>query len=213
MDNEIKEHWNEVYRSTEVKTLGWYEDKPTLCLQLLAKCKIEKTDPILDVGAGASTFIDCLLNEGYSNIIATDISEVALNKLKERLGVRKGSEVKWIVDDIAQPTYVYKLRNIAVWHDRAVLHFLLEKDQIQTYFSTLKKIVRNGGYVLIAAFSLKGAKKCSGLDVKNYDSTMLIQNLGEEFHLIEAIEALDYDYRMPSGDIRPYIYTFFQRHR
>ncbi|MFC1506028.1 methyltransferase domain-containing protein [Thermoproteota archaeon] len=210
MDNKIKEHWNEVYESTEVKTLGWYEDKPTLCLRLLAKCNIEKSDPVLDVGAGASTFIDCLLDEEYANIIATDISEEALNKLKERLGVRKASKVKWIVDDISKPAYVYKLENIAVWHDRAVLHFLLEKDQIQTYFSTLKKIVRNGGYVLIAAFSLKGAKKCSGLDVKNYDSNMLIENLGEEFHLIEA---LDHDYRMPSGDIRPYIYTLFQRQR
>lgn len=206
----MKEHWNEVYESTEVNTLGWYENKPTLCLQLLDKCNIEKSDPILDVGAGASTFIDCLLDEEYINIIATDISEVALNKLKERLGVRKASKVKWIVDDIAKPAYVYKLKNIAVWHDRAVLHFLLEKDQIQTYFSTLKKIVRNGGYVLIAAFSLKGAKKCSGLDVKNYDSNMLIENLGEEFHLIEA---LDHDYRMPSGNIRPYIYTLFQRQR
>lgn len=210
MDNELKAHWNEVYESTEVKTFGWYEDKPTLGLRLLAKCNIEKSDPILDVGAGASTFIDCLLNEGYSNIIATDISEVALKKLKERLGVRKASEVKWIIDDITNPAYVCKLENIAVWHDRAVLHFFLEEDQIQTYFSTLKKIVRNGGYVLIAAFSLKGAKKCSGLDVKNYDSNMLIDNLGKGFHLIEA---LDYNYRMPSGNIRPYIYTLFQRRR
>ena len=186
----------------------FYWNKPKL--ELLDKCNIEKSDPILDVGAGASTFIDCLLDEEYINIIATDISEVALNKVKERLGVRKASKVKWIVDDIAKPAYVYKLKNIAVWHDRAVLHFLLEKDQIQTYFSTLKKIVRNGGYVLIAAFSLKGAKKCSGLDVKNYDSNMLIENLGEEFHLIDA---LDHDYRMPSGNIRPYIYTLFQRQR
>ena len=204
----MKEHWNEVYESTEVKTLGWYEDKPTLCLQLLAKCDIEKYDPVLDVGAGASTFIDCLLDEKFTNIIAIDISEVSLNKLKERLGIEKGSKVKWIVEDITKPVYVNKLENIAVWHDRAVLHFLLEKDQIQTYFSTLKKIVRNGGYVLIAAFSLKGAKKCSGLDLKNYDSKMLIENLGEEFHLIEAF---DHNYKMPSGDIRPYIYTLFQR--
>ncbi len=206
----MKDHWNEVYNHTDIKTLGWYEDKPTPCLRLLAKCNIEKSDPILDVGAGASTFIDCLLEGEYANIIAADISEVALNKLKERLGVRKASKVKWIVDDISKPAYLYKLEKIAVWHDRAVLHFLLETDQIQTYFSTLKKIVRNGGYVIIAAFSLKGAKKCSGLDVKNYDSNMLMENLGEEFHLIET---LDYDYRMPSGDIRPYIYTLFQRQR
>ncbi|MCX9088087.1 MAG: hypothetical protein OIN90_11060 [Candidatus Methanoperedens sp.] len=49
------------------------------------------------------------------------------------------------------------------------MHFLLEEEQQQMYLSTLKKVIKKGSYVIIAAFSLKGAKKCSGLDVKNYD--------------------------------------------
>jgi integrase len=68
------------------------------------------------------------------------------------------------------------IRDVAVWHDRAVLHFLLEEKQQKVYLSTLKKILKNSGYVIIAAFSLKGAKKCTGLDVKNYDQDLLAES-------------------------------------
>ena len=131
-----------------------------------------------------------------------------MNKLKERLGEEKASEVRWIVYDITQPIHIQNLRDIFVWHDRAVLHFILKENQQKEYLSTLKKVIKKGGYVIIAAFSLKGAKKCSGLDVKNYDQNMLVKFLGEDFTLLEYF---DYTYYMPSGEPRPYIYTLFQK--
>ncbi|MFQ6062282.1 MAG: hypothetical protein ACE5J9_03795, partial [Methanosarcinales archaeon] len=134
-------------------------------------------------------------------------SEIALNKLKERLR-EKASLVKFIVDDITQPTQINNMGNITVWHDRACLHFLLEETQRYAYLTTLKKVVKKGGYVIIATFSLKGAKRCSGLDVKRYDQNMLAEFLGNDFELLKYFE---YMYSMPSGEIRPYIYTLFQR--
>ena len=208
MNTLMKEHWNEIYEALDADELTWYEEIPAPSIKLLSKCHINKDETILDVGAGASTFIDYLVNQGFKNIIAADISEIALNKLKERLGKEKATIVRWIVDDITRPVHIQNLRDIAVWHDRAVLHFLLEDEQQQTYLSTLKKVIRKGGYVIIAAFSLKGAKKCSGLDVKNYDQDMLAEFLGEDFILIEYF---DYIYYMPSGKARPYIYTLFQK--
>ena len=208
MNTLMKEHWNEIYEALDADELTWYEEIPAPSIKLLSKCHINKDETILDVGAGASTFIDYLVNQGFKNIIAADISEIALNKLKERLGKEKATIVRWIVDDITRPVSIQNLRDIAVWHDRAVLHFLLEDEQQQTYLSTLKKVIRKGGYVIIAAFSLKGAKKCSGLDVKNYDQDMLAEFLGEDFILIEYF---DYIYYMPSGKPRPYIYTLFQK--
>jgi ubiquinone/menaquinone biosynthesis C-methylase UbiE len=208
MDNLMKEHWNKIYSSRDVDKLSWYEEIPEPSLRLLSKCHINKDEFILDVGAGASTLIDYLLNQGFNNIIATDISEIALNKLKERLGTEKASKVKWIVDDITQPIYIQNLRDISIWHDRAVLHFLLKENQQQVYLSTLRKVIKKGGYVIIAAFSLEGAKKCSGLDVRNYDQNMLAKFLGEDFRLLEYF---DYIYHIPSGEARPYIYTLFQK--
>lgn len=208
MTNLMKEHWNEIYTALDVDELTWYEEIPEPSIKLLSRCHINKDESVLDVGAGASTFIDYLINQGFSNIIATDISEIALNKLKERLGKEKASVVRWIADDITQPIHIRYLRGISLWHDRAVLHFLLEKDRQHMYLSTLKKVIKKGGYVIIAAFSLKGAKKCSGLDVKNYDQNMLAKFLGEDFSLIEYF---DYTHYMPSGEPRPYIYTLFQK--
>ena len=56
---------------------------------MLSRCNINKNESVLDVGAGESTFIDYLVNQGFNNIIAIDISEIALNKLKARLGKKK----------------------------------------------------------------------------------------------------------------------------
>ncbi|VVB84388.1 Methyltransferase domain protein [uncultured archaeon] len=210
MNDSMKEHWNEIYEALDVDELTWYEEIPAPSIKLLSRCKINKDEPVLDVGAGASTFVDYLVDQGFSNIIAADISEIALGKLKERLGNEKARTVKWIVDDITQPVHIRNLKDVAVWHDRAVLHFLLEKRQQDMYLSTLKKVIKKGGYVIIAAFSLKGAKKCTGLDVKNYDPNMLAEFLGEDFSLLEYF---DYTYHMPSGQPRPYVYTLFQRNQ
>ena len=208
MNISMKGHWNEIYDALDVDELTWYEEIPEPSIKLLSKCHINEDEPILDVGAGASTFVDYLLTQEFSNILAADISEIALNKLKERLGKEKASSVRWIVDDITNPIHIQNLRDIALWHDRAVLHFLLEEKEQNMYLSTLKKVIKKGGYVIIAAFSLKGAKKCSGLDVKNYDQNMLAKFLGEDFRLLEYF---DHTYYMPSGKPRPYIYTLFQK--
>ena len=208
MNPSMKEHWDEIYEALDVDELTWYEEMPEPSIRLLSKCDINKDESILDVGAGASTFIDYLVNQGFKNIIAADISEIALNRIKERLGKEKASSVRWIVDDIIEPVHIQDLRDITVWHDRAVLHFLLEEKQQKVYLSMLKKVLKNKGYVIIAAFSLKGAKKCTGLDVKNYDQDLLAEFLGEEFKLLEYF---NHTYHMPSGEPRPYIYTLFQK--
>ena len=86
MDDAMKDHWEYVYASKEIDRLGWYEEAPEPSISLISRCSIDKDDPVLDVGAGASTLIDYLLDQGYDNIIAVDISETALQKLRRRLG-------------------------------------------------------------------------------------------------------------------------------
>ena len=208
MKKTMKEHWNKVYSSNDTRKLGWYEEIPEPSIKLLSKCNISKNSAILDVGAGETTLIDFLIDSGYTNITVADISEVALGKLKERLGKEKSLLVKWIVDDLTQSEHISQLEDIALWHDRAALHFLVKESWQQTYFVTLKNVVQKGGYVIIAAFTIGGAKKCSGLDVVNYDRGMLSERLGDDFKLIETF---DHIYHMPSGNTRPFIYTLFQR--
>lgn len=93
---------------------------------------------------------------------------------------------------------------IARWTDadRAVLHFLSDKSDQRGYVRSLRSLVRPGGHVIIAAFSLDGADRCSGLDVRNYEHHMISVLLGPDFTLKRHFAYL---YRQPSGDARPYL--------
>lgn len=208
MNADMKNHWNRAYSTKEVTELGWYETASEPSIRLVSKCGLGKNDPILDVGAGASKLIDYLLDEGYGNVTAVDISETALGKLRERLGPEKSRRVRWIVDDVTKPAHMAGLSGVALWHDRALLHFLTGEKDRETYFGVLDRAVRSGGYVIVAAFSLTGARKCSGLDVRNYDVKSLSDFLGEGYDLIDSFDHL---YHTPSGAERPYVYALFNK--
>lgn len=203
----LQVHWNKTYERNPIDKLGWFEENPETSLQLIEKCKLSKHAAILNIGAGATTLVDELLKEGYNNIIANDISKAALEKLKARIGEEESNKVKWIVDDVTNPTELNQLEPVDLWHDRAVLHFFTEKADQDAYFELLKKLLKLRGYVIIAAFNLEGATKCSGLPIFRYDKNMLQEKLGPD---IELIEAFDYTYTMPSGQTRAYVYTLFQ---
>ena len=204
----MKEHWERVYEKKPVEEMGWYESSPEPSLSLIEHCKLEKNAAILNVGAGATTLVDQLLELGYNHIIANDISKAALEELQLRLGPEISEQVHWIVDDLTDPGELYELGQIDLWHDRAVLHFFHERSSQDAYFALLQKLVRPGGYVIIAAFNLNGAPTCSGLPVFRYDARMLQEKLGDDFKLLEAF---DHTYTQPSGDTRAYVYTLFRR--
>ena len=148
MNKTSKQHWNKVYSSKPTTQLGWYEANPAVSLEFLKQCELDKDAPILDVGAGATTFVDLLLANGYQNIIALDISQVALAHLQERLGEEKAAQVQWITDDITQPAHLVEMGQIALWHDRACLHFMTSESQQEAYVAVLKQILRPGGYAI-----------------------------------------------------------------
>ena len=204
----FEEHWNKAYQKTPTTNLGWYEENPTSSLELIEACDLSNDAVIFNAGAGATSLIKLLLEKGYKNIIINDIAATALAVLKNDLPINKASNVQFIVDDLINPTALLKLKDIDIWHDRAVLHFFTEKYQQKTYFQLLKKVIKLNGYVILAQFNLKGAKKCCGLNVFNYNEEMLQEGLGENFKLLESF---DYTYTQPSGNTREYVYTLFKR--
>lgn len=204
---DLTAHWNKTYTRQEVTQLGWYEANPEPSLQLIKDLNLSKTARILNVGNGASILIDELLNEGYQNLIANDLSKVALNKLIIRLGERQ-KLVSWIVDDLIQPKILQSLEPVDLWHDRAVLHFFTAPDEQENYFNLLRNLVKPGGFVILAAFNLDGAEKCSGLPVFRYNEKMLQKKLGKEF---EMTSYFNFTYQMPGGETREYVYTVFVR--
>jgi SAM-dependent methyltransferase len=208
MNTDLKKHWNKIYDNADITGLGWYEPDPQQSLSLIEMSGVAKDASILDAGCGATTLIDRLLDAGYTNLTAVDISAAALQRLQERLGPERAAMVRWIEDDLSAPQHLQKIRNVALWHDRAVLHFLIDNRDRQTYRETLMAALQPGGFVIIAAFAVGGAQKCSGLPVHNYDEASLAEWLGSGFELLHSTPYL---YHTPSGAPRPYIYTLFRR--
>ena len=207
-NNDLIAHWDSAYEKSPIEKLGWYEKIPEPTIELLNKCQLTKHAHILNVGAGATTFVDVLCQLSYTNITANDISVKSLNFLKRRLGTEKSKQVKWIVDDLTNSNTLDKIAPVDLWYDRAVFHFFTEQKDQNVYMNLLSKLVKPKGYVILAAFNLEGATTCSGLPVKQYDQTMLQNQMGNSFTLLESF---DYTYSMPSGATREYVYTLFQR--
>ena len=207
-DYDFQKHWNNAYQKSPINNLGWYEEDPIPSMELISECKLSKDALIFNAGAGATTLIELLLNKGYTNIVVNDIAASALSELKNNLSTHKNSEVRFIVDDLTNPIELLNLKNVDLWHDRAVLHFFTTEAQQKTYFDLIRKVLKPEGYVILAEFNLEGAKKCSGLDVFNYNEEMLQERLGNDFNLLKSF---NYTYTQPSGNTREYVYTLFQR--
>jgi len=203
----IKEHWNTAYNKDDDQ-LGWFESNPDKTMGLIAKTNLAKNTLILNVGAGTTTLIESLLYAGFTNIIANDLSDVALQRLKVRIKKSDNYDLKCVADDLTNPKELNQLKNVDLWIDRAVLHFFLKDEDQETYFNLIHKIIAKNGYVLIAVFAENGGKKCSGLPLQLYSVEKLQDKLGRNFKLIESF---NYTFINPSGGERPYIYTLFQK--
>ena len=157
-----KTHWEKIYKEKSPKEVSWTQETPVTSIEFFEEFKLSKTSPIIDVGGGESRFVDYLINEGYQNISVLDISKNAIDKTKERVG-EKSKNINWIVCDINQfkPKKKYVL-----WHDRAVFHFLTSENDIKNYVKKVKEYSEN---FVVGAFSTLGPKKCSGLNVSQYD--------------------------------------------
>jgi cyclopropane fatty-acyl-phospholipid synthase-like methyltransferase len=203
MTNEKKSHWDTVYATKQPHEVSWTQDIPQTSLDFIHSFDMPKTAHIIDIGGGDSHLVDYLLAEGYENLTVLDISEKALNRAKERLG-ENATKVNWIVSDITQfkPTNQYD-----VWHDRATFHFLTDKKQVTYYKNLTAKAVK--GYITIGTFSKIGPKKCSGLEIKQYDSKELTAKLSTHFDKIKCITE---DHTTPFGTQQNFTFCSFKKH-
>jgi trans-aconitate methyltransferase len=177
-----RSHWNRVYETKAPENVSWYQRRPEVSLELIAASGIGKDAGIIDVGGGASVLVDHLLDAGYTNLAVLDLSGAALSASRTRLG-SKTTAVEWFEADVTsfEPPHRY-----ALWHDRAVFHFLTDADDRARYVATLRQALQQNGAVIIATFAPDGPPKCSGLDVMRYDEHSIAAELGEEFQLREV---------------------------
>lgn len=180
-DRDRKQHWEGVYSSKAVDEVSWYQERPEPSLALVARSGIDQKAAIIDIGGGASLLIDHLLEQGYQDLTLLDISRAALTKVSARLAER-ALNVTMVEADVTEfvPDRTYQL-----WHDRAAFHFLTAPKDRQKYVKTLRRALASGGTLLLATFAPEGPRRCSGLDIVQYDAEKIAIELGEGFVLEE----------------------------
>ena len=197
-----KEHWEKVYETKSPHEVSWTQEIPETSLRLIKETNIAKDAAIIDIGGGDSKLVDFLLEEGFTNLTVLDISANALERAKKRLG-EKASFVQWIVSDINEfnPT-----RQYAIWHDRAVFHFVTDEDNIKRYVDMVSKFTSE--QFILGTFSENGPLKCSGLEIKQYNQEKLNHLFGHSFDLNNCFTE---DHKTPFDTIQNFIFASFKR--
>ncbi len=199
-----KEHWENIYQNKNIEQVSWYQPIPHTSLSFITHLNLPKDAAIIDIGGGDSFLVDHLLHLGYINVTVLDISALAIEKTKHRLGVN-ATKVKWIVSDIVDfiPNEKYDF-----WHDRAAFHFLTKVLDITTYNNIVSSYITTNGYLLIASFSLDGPTKCSGIEIMQYSQESMFAVFKDNFDFIGSNIT---DHKTPFDTIQNFIYCCFKR--
>ncbi len=124
-DNETfdpKHHWEGVYQRKGADGVSWFRPHLDHAVAFVEAAGLPLDAPIIDVGGGASTFVDDLLARGHTDLTVLDLSAAALDAARRRLGEREAL-VHWKVADITE--VALEPGGYAFWNDRAVFHFLI----------------------------------------------------------------------------------------
>jgi len=175
-------HWDGVYSAKRAEEVSWHQAEPTLSLKLIRRTGVARTAAVVDVGGGASTLVDHLLRDGFTDVTVLDIAASGLEQARARLG-KSAERAGWIAADV---TAWCPPKRFRLWHDRAVLHFLTEPDHQAAYARTLRAALEGDGWAIIAGFAPGGPAKCSGLPIIQHDGESLQRLLGDEFDLMET---------------------------
>ncbi len=200
----MEQHWEGVYSTKAPNQVSWFRPHLETSLAFLERATGgDRSASILDVGGGASTLVDDLIERGYRNVAVLDISRTALHLAQKRLG-EAAQAVQWIPSDVTQANLPAGCFD--VWHDRAVFHFLTTPQQRLAYAGKVASALKPGGHLVVSTFGPDGPTRCSGLDAVRYDAASLHAELGERFRLLTTQKEL---HQTPSGAAQQFLYCHF----
>ena len=199
-----KEHWENVFITKDTSKVSWHQSVPETSLAVIDKLNLAKDAKIIEVGSGDSYLGDHLLVRDYKNITLLDISEKALQTIRERMG-HTASEVEFLAKDITEWSAAGEFD---LWHDRAVFHFLTDKSDINGYVQNAASSVVEGGYLIMGTFSDNGPDMCSGLKVQQYNEEQLTHTF---FPFFKKVECFRENHTTPSGGVQNFLFCIFKR--
>jgi len=197
---DLKSHWDGIYRDKLPTQVSWYQLHARRSLDLIRRVSPPLDGAIIDVGGGASTLVDDLLDAGYHDLTVLDLSAAALAVARRRLGTRANT-VRWVEADVLDASL--PKTGYSVWHDRAAFHFLTAPADRTRYVAQVRQAVRVGGFVLVATFADDGPTRCSGLEVARYSPESLHAEFGTSFQLMASERE---EHVTPAGVCQAFIY-------
>jgi len=205
IEMQTKEHWERVYAARRNDELSWFQTHAERSVRLITECGTDPGDPLVDVGGGASTLVDDLLARGFGRVTVLDLSARALEAARTRLGP-KADTVEWLVGDVT--ALQLPAERFALWHDRAVFHFLVDATARKAYVEQALHAVREGGHLIIATFAEDGPQQCSGLPVVRYSVDALHAEFGDRFTLLKSEREI---HRTPAGSEQAFNYCVMRK--
>lgn len=200
-----KAHWERVHGTRPASGQSWHQAFPGIALEWIEGSGFGRDARIIDVGGGASTLVDHLLERGYGRVSVLDLSGTALALSQARLGVA-ASRVDWIEGDATRASLGEG--RFDVWHDRAAFHFLVEESDREAYAASARRALSPGGLLIVGAFATDGPARCSGLEVARYDPETLAEAFGEGF----AAKASRFEeHRTPTGALQRFVFLALER--
>lgn len=202
--SDTKQHWDNIFATREESEVSWFQPYPKTSMAFINLFELPLTANIIDIGGGDSHFVDALLDKGYRNIWVLDISAHALEKAKKRLG-DNADKIHWVVSDITQfvPPVTYDF-----WHDRAAFHFLTSDEAINKYVSIAEGGIKKKGFLVLGTFSENGPKKCSGLDISQYNEASMSARFEIGFDRVKCVSE---DHTTPFNTVQNFLFCSFRK--
>jgi 2-polyprenyl-3-methyl-5-hydroxy-6-metoxy-1,4-benzoquinol methylase len=198
-------HWDDVYATKPTHEVSWFQEDPAISLRLIQQAsQATPGGAVIDVGAGASLLVDRLLDDGHRDLTVLDVSCEALDLVAVRLGPR-AEQVTRICHDLLTWHPGSQFR---IWHDRAVFHFLTEREDREAYLRLVTRSVEPGGALVLGVFAEDGPTSCSGLPAARYSAA----DLGDVFATAFTLEHAEREeHPTPGGGVQPFTWTILRR--
>lgn len=205
MSDARQSHWQSVYASKSETQTSWYRPHLDHSLHLLDGLALPPDAPLIDVGGGRATLVDDLLARGHVDVTVLDLAAAALDDARQRLGA-DAARVHWLCADILEADL--PAARYALWHDRAVFHFLAEPAARAAYLAQITRALRPGGHAIIATFAADGPARCSGLPVQRYAADALAACFAAHF---ECVGDSREEHRTAAGALQPFTYVLLRK--
>lgn len=178
---ELNNHWDEIHKKYKSTYDNWLDNYIHL---------INKNDKIIELGCGLGYTSIYLMNNGYTNIIATDFSKEALNIIN-----KTNPSLNTMILDITAP-FPFKDNEINVIIADLCLHYF-STEKTKSILKEIKRVLKPNGYLIGRVNSVKDTNYIpNGTMLENnfyFDGTIY-----KKFYTYNDLKELFKDYKIIS---------------